>query len=330
MFSTWFGTTGSAVAAVGEAWVGVKEAAGGLTEKMSSLDGVAATLQQALLLDEPSAPPVLPPWDDVGPEADALPDASRLALRSQLMRLAKNKRNFTEGLPEGQEFEFRMEDHLHVAEAAVAADPQLRSIRFHLVPQYVGEIEFWRNYFWRIRLIRQAHGLPALFPLRPPTPPPSISPSSSSTAAEEGNKNGASSTTASGSPGQPSDDYDDSDDEAAFLAELEAMEKEHTSSLVVVASPVLPAALPLLATPTTSATAVMPPETGDAIRNNSDDGGSCSSGVVAAEGVPTPVAGAGVDASEEYSIEAGDNDDEEWEKELELELRAELGGLDSP
>ena len=118
-------------------------------------------------------------------------------------------------------------------------------------------------------------------------------------------------------------------DEAAFLAELEALEKEeHTSSLVV-ASPALPAALPLLATSTTSATATAP-ETGDAIRNNSGDDGS---GVVAAEGVPSPVAGAGVDAgaSEEYSIEAGDDDDDdEWEKELELELRAELGGLDSP
>jgi hypothetical protein len=96
--AAWLGSvTTSGVAAVGEAWGGVRvaaaelqEAASGLTDKLSTLDGVAATLQQALLLDEPaSVPPILPPWDDVGPEADALPDSSRLALRSQLMRLAK-------------------------------------------------------------------------------------------------------------------------------------------------------------------------------------------------------------------------------------------------
>jgi hypothetical protein len=47
----------------------------------------------------------------------------------------QNKRNFTESPPEGEEFDFRMEDHLRVAEAAMSADPQLRTIRFHLVPQ---------------------------------------------------------------------------------------------------------------------------------------------------------------------------------------------------
>jgi hypothetical protein len=98
-------------------------------------------------------------------------------------------------------------------------------------------------------------------------------------------------------------------DEAAFLAELEALEKENTTGLGIGSTPVASVA-------TTA---------GDI--NNA----STSISTKVAEGVPL-VAGVGAvlgGGAEECAVDV-DDDDEEWEKELELELRAELGGLDAP
>jgi len=43
--------------------------------------------------------------------------------------------------------------------AALKGDPQLQKIRFYLVPQFIKEPIFWRNYFYRVSIIKEAHGL---------------------------------------------------------------------------------------------------------------------------------------------------------------------------
>ena len=39
------------------------------------------------------------------------------------------------------------------------ADPALSNARFYLVPKYIREPKFWRNYFFRVYLIKEAYGL---------------------------------------------------------------------------------------------------------------------------------------------------------------------------
>ncbi|RXG68152.1 Synapse-associated protein 1, partial [Armadillidium vulgare] len=62
----------------------------------------------------------------------------------------------------GVNFEFELEQFLPVAEATLAADPNLEKMRFELVPKVVNEESFWRNYFYRVGLIRQSTELSSL------------------------------------------------------------------------------------------------------------------------------------------------------------------------
>eukprot|EP00479_Gromia_sphaerica_P004535 TRINITY_DN1532_c0_g1_i3.p1 TRINITY_DN1532_c0_g1~~TRINITY_DN1532_c0_g1_i3.p1 ORF type:complete len:152 (-),score=31.43 TRINITY_DN1532_c0_g1_i3:394-849(-) len=66
---------------------------------------------------------------------------------------------------------------------ALNADENLRDMRFQLVPKEVSETTFWRNYFYRISLIREKLDVDALILISPKQEAPSnklSSPSSSS------------------------------------------------------------------------------------------------------------------------------------------------------
>lgn len=51
------------------------------------------------------------------------------------------------------------------------ADPNLANARFYLVPKFIREPKFWRNYFYRVYIIKEAYGLNKKVPTSPPSPP---------------------------------------------------------------------------------------------------------------------------------------------------------------
>uniref|UniRef100_A0A915A0H5 Ras-related protein Rab-8B n=1 Tax=Parascaris univalens TaxID=6257 RepID=A0A915A0H5_PARUN len=85
------------------------------------------------------------PWDN-------LPDQS--VARKQMLGLSLDSRNFTRDPP--SETDFNFENTQAIAMAMLDEDPNLRKIRYQLVPKQLTEERFWRNYFYRISLIRQS------------------------------------------------------------------------------------------------------------------------------------------------------------------------------
>ncbi|CAG8458379.1 1638_t:CDS:2 [Diversispora eburnea] len=88
----------------------------------------------------------IPPWAGLPNEEE---------LKEQIMALSQDKRNFTIPPPENTNFQFELHVYYQTAMAALQADPKLNRMRFELVPAIVPEPTFWRNYFYRISLIKQ-------------------------------------------------------------------------------------------------------------------------------------------------------------------------------
>ena len=75
----------------------------------------------------------------------------------------QDKRNFLRDPPPGsRNFDFNYEAMYPVAMATLQEDDRLREMRFQLVPKQVTEEHFWRNYFYRVSLIRQSSELSAM------------------------------------------------------------------------------------------------------------------------------------------------------------------------
>ncbi|CAG5136663.1 unnamed protein product, partial [Candidula unifasciata] len=70
-----------------------------------------------------------------------------------------DKRNFVRNPPSGVQFHFDFSSAYPVALATLQEDPNLQKMRFGLVPKLVNEETFWRNYFYRVSLIRQSSQL---------------------------------------------------------------------------------------------------------------------------------------------------------------------------
>lgn len=49
-----------------------------------------------------------------------------------------------------------MVQYAPIAKAVLLADPELDKLRFELVPKDCTEIQFWRNYFYRVSLIKHS------------------------------------------------------------------------------------------------------------------------------------------------------------------------------
>ncbi|OQV18052.1 putative Synapse-associated protein 1 [Hypsibius exemplaris] len=82
-------------------------------------------------------------------------------IKTQILELSKDKRNFTREPPAGASFEFDLPSAMPVATVLMREDPHLNELRFELVPKVVSETAFWRNYFYRISLIKQSSELSA-------------------------------------------------------------------------------------------------------------------------------------------------------------------------
>ncbi|KAG0198947.1 hypothetical protein BGX28_007690 [Mortierella sp. GBA30] len=82
-----------------------------------------------------------------------LPDEDQI--KARIISLSKDKRNFLLPPPPGSDFVFDMNVYSSTAMATLKQDPNLEKMRFHLVPKEVEELVFWRNYFYRVALLKQ-------------------------------------------------------------------------------------------------------------------------------------------------------------------------------
>ncbi|KAJ6215626.1 hypothetical protein RDWZM_010126 [Blomia tropicalis] len=87
-----------------------------------------------------------PPW--VGCEDEE-------QVKTEVLSLSADKRNFVRAPPGGVEFQFDMAASFPVALALLREDPELSKMRYEIVPKLVNEENFWRNYFYRVSLIKQ-------------------------------------------------------------------------------------------------------------------------------------------------------------------------------
>ncbi|KAF9333293.1 hypothetical protein BGZ91_011318 [Linnemannia elongata] len=82
-----------------------------------------------------------------------LPDEDQF--KSRILSLSKDKRNFLLPPPPGSDFVFDMKVYSSTALATLKEDPNLNKMRFYLVPKEIEELVFWRNYFYRVTLLKQ-------------------------------------------------------------------------------------------------------------------------------------------------------------------------------
>ncbi|KAM3875777.1 synapse-associated protein 1-like [Diretmus argenteus] len=95
----------------------------------------------------------VPPWAGYNEEE---------TIQQQILALSADKRNFLRDPPAGVQFHFDFEQMYPIAMVMLEEDELLRRMRFHLVPKQVKEEAFWKNYFYRVSLIKQSAQLTAL------------------------------------------------------------------------------------------------------------------------------------------------------------------------
>lgn len=83
-------------------------------------------------------------------------------MKEQILALSTDARNFLRSPPDGVQFQFEFDHYFPVAQATLKEDANLRQMRFKLVPTKVKEETFWRNYFYRVSLIKQSAQLSTL------------------------------------------------------------------------------------------------------------------------------------------------------------------------
>ncbi|XP_076676316.1 synapse-associated protein 47kD isoform X3 [Andrena cerasifolii] len=80
-------------------------------------------------------------------------------LREECLSLSTDQRNFLRSPPEDVNFAWDFDAVQPMAQATLALDPNLENMRFQLVPKVLSEENFWRNYFYRVSVLRQSHEL---------------------------------------------------------------------------------------------------------------------------------------------------------------------------
>eukprot|EP00128_Syssomonas_multiformis_P012129 Colp12_sorted_trinity150504_noHs@735 len=83
-------------------------------------------------------------------------------MKAQILVLSEDQRHFLVDPPSGAQFNFSLETYFPIALATLKEDPNLEKMRFALVPKKVSEERFWRNYFYRVTLIKQSSQLTSI------------------------------------------------------------------------------------------------------------------------------------------------------------------------
>nr|XP_039274402.1 synapse-associated protein 1-like [Styela clava] len=110
-------------------------------------------------------------------------------MKQQILALSTDKRNFLRNPPAGVQFNFDFDHHFPVAMATLKEDENLQKMRFDLVPKSLKEEVFWRNYFYRVSLIKQSAQLSTLAEITRSSNDASSSASSTSSAVIIGSTN---------------------------------------------------------------------------------------------------------------------------------------------
>ncbi|CAI9729201.1 Hypothetical predicted protein [Octopus vulgaris] len=95
----------------------------------------------------------VPPWVGYNEEE---------TMKKQILALSSDKRNFLRNPPAGVQFSFDFDTVYPIAMATLQEDPELQKMRFELVPKQINEENFWRNYFYRVSLIKQSTQLTSI------------------------------------------------------------------------------------------------------------------------------------------------------------------------
>ncbi|XP_068754982.1 synapse-associated protein 1-like [Montipora capricornis] len=95
----------------------------------------------------------VPPWVGYNEED---------AMKNQILALSTDERNFLRDPPAGVPFHYESDSMFPVALATLQEDENLSKMRFQLVPKKISEERFWRNYFYRVSLIKQSTQLTSL------------------------------------------------------------------------------------------------------------------------------------------------------------------------
>eukprot|EP00112_Aurelia_sp_Birch-Aquarium-sp1_P014854 Seg3236.1 transcript_id=Seg3236.1/GoldUCD/mRNA.D3Y31 product="Synapse-associated protein 1" protein_id=Seg3236.1/GoldUCD/D3Y31 len=95
----------------------------------------------------------VPPWVGYNEEEE---------MKTQIMSLSTDERNFLRDPPSGVDFHFDLDAVMPVALTILREDKKLQDMRFKLVPKKMKEDKFWRNYFYRVSLIKQSSQLSTL------------------------------------------------------------------------------------------------------------------------------------------------------------------------
>jgi len=83
-------------------------------------------------------------------------------LKEQILNLSTDKRTFVRNPPAGVTFNFDYHKSSKQAISILKEDKNLQKMRFELVPKQMKEDNFWRNYFYRVSLIKQSFNLKRL------------------------------------------------------------------------------------------------------------------------------------------------------------------------
>lgn len=83
-------------------------------------------------------------------------------LKTQILNLSTDRRTFVRNPPAGVNFTFDYQKSSKQAIAVLKEDKNLQKMRFELVPKKLKEAVFWRNYFYRVSLIKQSFNLKRL------------------------------------------------------------------------------------------------------------------------------------------------------------------------
>lgn len=79
-------------------------------------------------------------------------------IRERILRLPEENNTFLVPPPVEVNFTFDFETNADAAIKMLEADPALEKKRFELVPRQLDENTFWKNYFYRVELIKRSYG----------------------------------------------------------------------------------------------------------------------------------------------------------------------------
>lgn len=95
----------------------------------------------------------VPPWIGYHEES---------SMKRQILALSLDERNFLRSPPSGVDFGFDLGQKMPIAMATLNEDKNLEKMRFQLVPKKITEGMFWRNYFYRVSLVKQSTQLSSM------------------------------------------------------------------------------------------------------------------------------------------------------------------------